>query len=618
MGLFVVTVKALALLCAVVPRSVSAMDPFHVMDGQEVVEKVALFQKEYPEFVKATTSQAAFGLPLAGENRFDCDYDRAFEGQKQTGCQNHFFTIQDYTVHIEGSESSNALPELLWVGALHGGDDQLGPTVVMETAALLLEAASCEAKPRLTDRRKWDEEVAEALACRKFLKEQKGIDDAHRQWLARLVSTRRIVVVPNANALGMSRKEYLEDGVDPALDFPYNNANPTECMRTIAARTLNELFLSHMFQVVVFFERGQNGIYYSWGTQPALAPDLICMFDFSEAMSMVAGGKDKYPFGEDRPQDERDRFQDWSYAASWENIRVQSCFPETYGGYDSAKTSHYPVSTNRAVAFTVSTQINNDIEGELDQLGMVMDIFHGDDNTDGLAISRNIRIALVSADLVQPYASIIGVNEIAIADDIVPSTPRADNLCDTSRALAVSSKSGSAFVEWTVGGSLNINQTDLWVARSSDFHDYSACGLTFDENNEEFSQIFQKVPYWGAGPNAGTGFFSSEGPNPYPWTSFSRPWDFTATDTAVTPGSTPSFLTNSMGSLTNQPTTRGIGGNQTSSINLLGPVFRARIDLSNYQAGDMLVLVATTKVDAGWGDPPSDYYQVSNARSLWL
>jgi hypothetical protein len=93
----------------------------------------------YPDFVRVTTSQDAFGLPAAGTVN-DCPFD---EG---VGCKNYILTIQDYKAHPENSQSSNTLPEVLWSGSVHG-NERVGPTATMEAASLLLQAAACEAKP---------------------------------------------------------------------------------------------------------------------------------------------------------------------------------------------------------------------------------------------------------------------------------------------------------------------------------------------------------------------------------------------------------------------------------------------------------------------------------------
>ena len=89
---------------------------------------------------------------------------------------------------------------------------------MMEAATLLLEATSCESKPQkpesVNENSQFGDELADAKSCRVAL-EQKGIDEKHRRWLARLVTTRRIVIIPTANALGYFQNEREEDGIDP-------------------------------------------------------------------------------------------------------------------------------------------------------------------------------------------------------------------------------------------------------------------------------------------------------------------------------------------------------------------------------------------------------------------
>jgi hypothetical protein len=94
-----------------------------------------------------------------------------------------------------------------------------------------------------------------------------------------------------------------------------------------------------------------------------------------------------------------DPVQDWAYAASWERPRALTCTPETYGGYDSSKTS-YSVWTNRALSFTVSSRSESAPTGR--RLDSVRNMFHAKDDSEGLEISRNMRLALVATDLVQP------------------------------------------------------------------------------------------------------------------------------------------------------------------------------------------------------------------------
>jgi hypothetical protein len=571
--------------------AVGAMESFQLWEPSEIADTLSEWKDKYMNLVKISTSQEAYGLPPAGTEE-DCPYDG-----KSPGCLNRFFTIQDFVAHPEGSESSSMLPEILWTGSLHG-DDMLGPTVVMESASLLLEAASCESKPNLSAK-VWKEEVEEALSCRSDLR-LRGIDDTHRQWLARLVSTRRIIVVPNANALGHFRGEYLEDTVDPIGDFPYNNNHSLACMSTIASRTLNEIFLEHMFQMVISFKKGEDAISYSWGSQFYLSPDYKCFNDVAQSLSHVVGGGTMYPFGPTNAVDiePTELFQDWAYASSWERLRTHPCEPDSFGGYGTRKTT-YPVWSNRAAAFTISSDIDNSSGRR--NLGNVLDVFHAEDNSEGLPISHNMRLALVSADLIQPYVSIFGINSLAISEDVVPSINRDGTVCDTSRIVTVPAALETVIVEWTVGGALNISETELWVAKANDIQGVSGCSLSLDDGFETYNYAFRKIP---TKLNYGTGFFSASGPNPPPKESVSKPFSLLAGHK-----SNAGQVSNAMGGMAGNA---GNGNdNGTSSINLLGPVFRTEISLDDYNSGDRLIVIARAIVDQGWQHPPSAYHQVS-------
>jgi hypothetical protein len=144
-----------------------------------------------------------------------------------------------------------------WSGEVHG-NEQVGPTAVLEAAQILLDAATCESLPRISikDDLDWDAELITAQSCRQTWSDR-GYADYDRQWLARLVSTRRIVLVPTANALGYFRKVREEDGIDPNRDFPYDLVDAKACMQTVAGRTLNEVFREHMFQLALTFHGGE-------------------------------------------------------------------------------------------------------------------------------------------------------------------------------------------------------------------------------------------------------------------------------------------------------------------------------------------------------------------------
>jgi Zinc carboxypeptidase len=255
----------------------------------EIADTVTKWADHYSNMLRVTTSQEAYGLPTAGSTK-DCAYDT-----NVIGCVNYILIIQDYIAHPEHSVSSKRLPEVLWSGELHG-DERVGPTAVLEATQLLLDSASCEALPRLAlktsnSKEEWDIEMQHAYECRQDLA-NRGINDTHRKWLARLLTTRRLVVIPTANALGYYQNRRTENNIDPNRDFPYDQMDPTQCMQTIAGRTINEVFREHLFQLSLTFHGGMEVIGYEWGAPSysnKKSPDDIAQNAIANAYSKYAG-----------------------------------------------------------------------------------------------------------------------------------------------------------------------------------------------------------------------------------------------------------------------------------------------------------------------------------------
>ena len=111
-------------------------------------------------------------------------------------------------------------PEVFLSGTVHG-NERVGPTAVVEFASALLEMYSSSA------------------------------------WARRLVDTRTIVIVPAANSLGYDANVREENGIDPNRDFAWDQA-ASSCMATVAARTINELFRRHAFQLGLTFHAGDR------------------------------------------------------------------------------------------------------------------------------------------------------------------------------------------------------------------------------------------------------------------------------------------------------------------------------------------------------------------------
>ena len=257
---------------------------FSLFSSSQIHATLLQWQSQYPNLVRVTTAQELYGLPTAG-NESDCPYDAG------VGCLNYILTIQDYIVHPEKSASANALPQVLWNGELHG-DERVGPTVVMEAALLLLQAASCEAT--------FEYNPSQHEACSQALFQDYGITKQQRQWLARLVATRQIIIVPTANALGYYQNIRTEGSIDVNRDFPFDYTDPTQCMQSIAARTLNEVFRENLIQMALTFHGGTEMIGYEWGAdsyQGVLSPDDTAQSQISplRIRIMVVVGMVRHP-----------------------------------------------------------------------------------------------------------------------------------------------------------------------------------------------------------------------------------------------------------------------------------------------------------------------------------
>ncbi|CAB9526608.1 Zinc carboxypeptidase [Seminavis robusta] len=610
---------------------------YKLLTAQQISDTLTSWQVEYPNFVTTHTSQEKFGLPAAGFS-YDCPFDPQVDG-----CLNYYAVVQDYVAHPPGSTSSNRLPTMLLSGELHG-NERVGPTAVMEATRILLEAAACQALPRFTHNNdtQWELDSAKAVTCQGRLSDRYGMSDIQQQWLARLVSTRRIIVVPTANALGYYRNAREEGNVDPNRDFPYDHlpSDTDECMRTIAARTMNELFRHYMISNSFTFHGGTELLGYEWGNPTHfgyVSPDDIAQDQLARSYSVYGGSfqgnngryHPNYLYGDMNSiiYYVRGGFEDYAYAGSWDNTNMVVCNPNTYGGYPAEKTT-YDAGMLRSFNMLAETSWvkspnDNDLGTSLNVLYENSDSGNtknrrqrrrtqiGDDDfypsasarleaNERMAqghIPRNIRLSIAAIEMIHPYVRITAVDGLELPDDIVPLASRgySDHPACNNRALVLDAQErlleqavktgalpvmeipladtgGLLDLQWTVGGAMTIDQTQLWVAAIDDsavaandatawLQDY-ICG---DPLNEvmSLSQRLEpnaiKAAFTAVGtPQQGTGFFSAFGPRPIP-----------LDDT-------------------------------------MGPVFHSILDLAslNVNAETTLVVLASAQVDSSWTQLP--------------
>jgi hypothetical protein len=211
---------------------------------------------------------------------------------------------------------------------------------------------------------------------------------------------------------------------------------------------------------------------YEWGAptySKVRSPDETAQKDIASTYSKFGGGwadSGPYKYGDMNSQvyPVQGGMEDWAYAGSWDPDRVVQCQPTTFGGYDAQKTA-YGASTLRTFNMLVES---SDYKIPPDNmLGTSQDLLLHDSAGTGY-VSRNIRLSLMSAELVEPYVVVSEVNELVLTDDLVPKVDRGGASCQQTMAVSVPATSRKVVVQWMVGGALTVDETKVWYAKWSD------------------------------------------------------------------------------------------------------------------------------------------------------
>jgi len=125
--------------------------------------------------------------------------------------------------------------------------------------------------------------------------------------------------------------------------------------------------------------------------------------------------------------------EDWAYAGSWDTERFVpgGCNPSEYGGYDRTRTV-YADATLRA--FNILVEASTIKKPAISRLGDRSDIFNPKSEHNG-HVPRNVRLALLMADIVEPYVQFKyvmgheGKNVEVFDRDRLPSIGRSENSC---------------------------------------------------------------------------------------------------------------------------------------------------------------------------------------------
>lgn len=503
----------------------------------QIYTQMDTLASNYPEFVTVTSTQDEFGLPSPCGN----------SAPQNDGCKTRYLVIEDSLIY-SSSRATKALkrrPDVFLSGTLHG-DERVGPVAMIEVANLLVLAAACESGKST----------------------QTGCDDFYAKytpqqaaWLARLVSTRRIVILPAANSKGYYDGTRGEGRIDPNRDFAFDN-DPTQCMRTIAARSINELFLKYLFQMSMTYHGGIENITFEWGALSVpfrkLSPDDTAQRILAKRMSYYAGelyssnvSDQFYETGDinDVLYGVYGGFEDWAYAGSWEKNLAVKCTPSTYGGYDISKTTYDDVSLSTFNVLMEISRSKNPGDALYGSENSLLNApFKYDNNVDNGYATKTIRTALMSIDVVEPYVEITRAKSKRFYQELKPLRVLKNRWSDKKKKITTADSSKPK-IYWSVGGSFSVDETFLLYGKWSDLP------LTFDSINQpshdDIIALMNNDKFFKTGTQAGS-------------TRWSDP--------------------------------------MSGAI----PTFTRRVKTSRFSSGDRLAVIAVAKVDQSWSQIPNN------------
>jgi cyclophilin family peptidyl-prolyl cis-trans isomerase len=427
----------------------------------EIYAEMRRLEATYPEFVELYSAQRDFGVASPGE----CSVLGL-----GLGCEQLFMRITDERTLPELDR-----PEVFFSGCLHG-NERVGPTTTIELARFLLEAAAGAAGAAATAEDAEGITTAETRANRAYAEYADGDDDG-LAWIRRLVSRRAVWIMPTANAWGYYHDKREELEVDPNRDFPYNVEDPKQCMVTTAARALNELWRRHAFQLAITFHAGQQSISSNWGaynhpTPRDVPPDDVAQMQIIKAMSQYGGrfaDGDRAPYGYGRLNDNvypvNGGMEDWGYGASWEPGTLKhGCAPTTFGGYDIARTSAYDSASIRA--FNILVETSDDKSPPDSAMGRRAGVLDAATAGGDGHIPRNMRLALLLTDIVEPYVTWANPLMQVAADlsAVAPLKVGGGGPVDPSGGREGGGLPAVPIV-WRVGGAMHVDASEVVLVR---------------------------------------------------------------------------------------------------------------------------------------------------------
>ncbi|KAA8498811.1 Zinc carboxypeptidase [Porphyridium purpureum] len=443
---------------------------FKYMSYAEMVAELHRLASEYPDVMRLEDAVETYSLPEGGLCRSGRDAARP-----DKPCQ-----VLVARIGLKPVERSR--PQMLVLGSMHG-DEQLGAMIAFYLVKVMLE------------RYREDPWLGRLISSREIV----------------------VVPMPNPYGFDRMMRYEEVDGqlIDPNADFPYgpdsdpnpvgpggrNGTEGSGCLRALTSRVVHELFMSHIFRVALVFHGKKEFIGYSWSSEsfcvPRVrnqtadlasqsrsavtqadaqsseddsddedqmtcvdgyrAPDANALSQVATFMSLFAGSFKGSTFRSGALNDpriyhpSRGGMVDWAYSASFMPDQVLTCEPDQLHGY-SRETTQVGNATNRCLTFVIET--GHQVRPKEKDLGSSAGLYAARSKQGNGHVTRNIRLALMAADLMEPYVFFIA-NEEA-------SSHRRSGGSNVDVVSALT-RGGILSVKWSVGGALYVDQTYLVI-----------------------------------------------------------------------------------------------------------------------------------------------------------
>ena len=178
----------------------------------QVVFRLRELERRYPEYVELFTTQERYGLDVVDTSCKSLRKEAEKHNQsEEPRCEHYVVRL----THKPSWQRHPSRPHVFFSGNLHG-DEKVGPMAVLGFIEWLLKDGA----------------------------------SGNSLWPRQLLQTRVIVAIPITNPWGYEHSAREEKNLDPNRDFPHG-VNPSDCMKTIVARSVNEVWREHLFQIAI-------------------------------------------------------------------------------------------------------------------------------------------------------------------------------------------------------------------------------------------------------------------------------------------------------------------------------------------------------------------------------